>query len=541
MQKSIRNRLGWLDAPDRFAAETDDLTAWAGGVFQNRFTRALLLGMGGSSLCPEVLATTPHVLTGPMLALTVLDSTDPAVIRAAADAHPPGETLIIVSTKSGTTAETVSLETFFWERFRDRLGDEAGAHFVAITDPGNPLESRAKARGYRRGFLNPADIGGRYSALSYFGLVPAALMGYDLPGLLSRAQDMARRCRVPVGTDPRGPQAIQVGPPSENPGAELGMALAEHAKAGRDKLTFFAADALQAFPLWVEQLVAESLGKHGEGVVPIMGEPIIVTGSRHGTDLETRGISVMLQNPPSAGLGYGGDRVFVILQDESAPDPVLYDLATALSEAGHPVLTFALRDPAELWAEFFRWEFAVAVAGAIVGVNPFDEPDVDSAKARARDALRSLSTKTGQEASSQGAAVPLPTFLSWIKPGDYIAMLSYLPSTPGVRDGLEMLRETILARTGAAVTLGQGPRYLHSTGQMHKGGPTSGAFLLLTCDVAGELSIPGEAFTFGQLFRAQAMGDRAALEAAGRRVVHLHLARPVESALEDLCANISAS
>lgn len=512
--KEIRERFGWLEAPEAMDERAAELMAFAREARQDGLTRALLVGMGGSSLCPEVSRAAFGPVQRGGLALTVLDSTDPAAVARAAADHPVRETLVIVSTKSGTTGETASLEAHFWARAQAALGPDAGSRFVAVTDPGTPLAVRGAARRYRRVFLNPPDIGGRYSALSFFGLVPAALMGLDMPAALDRALRMAHACAPCVPAD-------------QNPGLILGAALAACAAAGRDKVTFLCAPSVASFGLWAEQLLAESTGKVGKGLVPVAGEPA---------------------GEPAV---YGPDRVFVVLQDGSAPDPRLDAAAARLSDAGHPVLPFSLMDRSDLWGEYFRWEFATAAAAVALGINPFDQPDVESAKIRTRAVLNSLSSG-GHASGGQAGAPARPDDpdeaaerfrgrLDAIRPGEYVAILAYLPQDRAVEGRLGELRLSVRDRTRAAVTLGLGPRYLHSTGQLHKGGPNSGVFLVLTAEPADDVPIPGQSYTFGQLYLAQALGDRETLEAAGRRVTHVHLRGRAPEALDRLRTHLTGT
>jgi len=525
-QRVAANRLGWLDSPARMRAETPALAGFAREVAAAEGDpHVVLLGMGGSSLAPEVLS----LVFGPRdggLPLTVLDDTGPAAVRAVATARDPGRTLFIVSSKSGGTVEVASFEKYFHEWVRAARGADgatgAGRAFVAITDPGSPLEDLAARRGYRRVFLNAPDIGGRYSALSYFGLVPGALLGLDLDALLASAAREA---------------ATLDGAAREQPGLLLGAALGELALAGRDKLTLLLDPAFAPFGSWIEQLVAESTGKDGRGIVPVVDEP--------------------LAGPER----YGADRVFVTMTlaaHSREGEPAL----AALERAGHPVLRWSLESPLELGGEFLRWEIATATAGAVLGVDPFDEPNVTEAKQATREALdawlaegrfptREAVARRGDRAAYAPAAAAADlgrragdpadvgawarALLSLARPGDYVALLAYLQRTPGRHQRLEQLRVASRAMTGCATTLGYGPRYLHSTGQLHKGGADTGLFLLLTADDEGdEIPIPGERYGFGALRFAQAAGDHLVLERRGRRVVRLHLGANVEESLDAL-------
>ena len=526
------NRLGWLESPALMRGATPALSAFAGAAAGSS-THVVLLGMGGSSLAPEVLS----LVFGPgagALPLTVLDDTGPAAVRAVAAAHDPARTLFLVSSKSGGTIEVASFEKYFHEWVLAALGVEgaggAGGRFVAITDPGSPLEDLAARRGYRRAFLNPADIGGRYSALSYFGLVPAALLGIDLDLLITSAA----REGAPLGA----------GPAAEHPGVARGAALGELARAGRDKLTLVLDPAIAPFGSWVEQLVAESTGKDGRGILPVVDEP--------------------LAGPAL----YGADRVFVALSLAGRP-PVAEAALGALERAGHPVVRWALDSPADLGAEFLRWEIATATAGAVLDVDPFDEPNVTEAKQATRAALdawlasgrfpvvdpvartgdRAAYAPADRAAELRALAGDAGDVAAWARallglagPGDYVALLAYVQRTPSRHRQLERLRSAARAMTRCATTLGYGPRYLHSTGQLHKGGAANGLFLLLTADdEGGEIPIPGERYGFGALRFAQAAGDHQVLERRGRRVVRVHLGADVEGSLDALIETVTAA
>ena len=382
------------------------------------------------------------------------------------------KTLFIISSKSGTTQESDSFFRYFWERTGGR-----GRQFVAITDPGTPLERLAGERGFRRTFVNPADIGGRYSALSFFGLVPAALIGVDVQTLLHRAHRMAECCAAWV-------------PALENPAAWLGAALGEAALAGRDKVTFVLSPGVASFGLWVEQLIAESTGKEGKGILPVADEPLGVPGV------------------------YGQDRVFVSMALAGETDAATESRLVELEKAGHPVVHLRLDDRYDLGQEFFRWEFATAVAGAVLGINPFDQPNVAESKANTKAVLAKRSPP-----SPAASAGELEKFLAAIMPGDYLAIMAYLPPTPENDRRLAAIRLRLRDRLKVATTFGYGPRFLHSTGQLHKGGRPIGHFLQITQRAEQDLPIPGETFTFGQLEAAQAEGDLLALRSRGRPVI----------------------
>ena len=500
-QRVAANRLGWLASPGVMEGHARELKEFAAGIAHAGFTHAVLLGMGGSSLAPEVLRLTFEARAG-MLDLAVLDNTSPAAVRAVTQSHDLTRTLFVVSSKSGGTLEVASFEKHFFEAVRAVRGDQAGRSFVAITDPGTALETLARSRGYARVFANPADIGGRYSALSYFGMVPAALIGADLEGLLAGARAEA----LAPGADAAAarPQAVL-----------LGAALGELALAGRDKVTLVLDRRIAALGAWIEQLVAESTGKGGHGLIPIADEPL---------------------GPPSA---YGNDRVFVAVAVQ-APDPPSDASLRTLEAAGHPVLRWTRSSPTELGAEFLRWEIATATAGAVLGVDPFDEPNVAEAKQATKITLDRYLAEGRFPAPVEAQPAALSDLLDQARPGDYFALLAYLHRTPGTQDRLARLRLAIRDRARLATTLGYGPRYLHSTGQLHKGGPNTGLFLLLTADEGDDVPIPGERYGFAALRHAQAAGDLEVLERHGRRVAHLHLGSGIEPALDRLIASIPA-
>ncbi|HJT37131.1 MAG TPA: bifunctional transaldolase/phosoglucose isomerase [Actinomycetota bacterium] len=458
----IDDRLGWLTVVDTMLEQVADLERFAKKAASDGLRVAVLCGMGGSSLAPEVFARTYGAADG-ALELIVLDTTHPDAIARVTNELPPEETLYVIASKSGTTLETNSHLEHFWARTPD------GSHFVAITDPGTPLEKLARERGFRRVFLNPPDIGGRYSALSLFGLVPAALLGAPLFELLDAAQEMACACDPAV-------------PAEQNPGAWLGAAIGEAARAGRDKLTFVLPDAIASFGDWVEQLIAESTGKEGTGIVPVVGE-----------DLGT----------PEA---YRADRVFITYGEQFSMDK---ELVIALPDRGVQ----------HLGAEFFRWEFATAVAGYVLGINPFDQPNVASAKQATADILQAATPETPALDDVEG-------LLAQVKQGDYIALQAFIDPTEEARDQLQRARLALRDRFAVATTRGFGPRYLHSTGQLHKGGPNTGVFIQIVDDErTNDVPIPGKPFSFGALIDAQAFGDLRSLRAAGRRVARTTMSR----------------
>ena len=467
----ITDRLGWLNVADwMLDSEHEtrrlmDLRSFAGELASEGYQTAVLLGMGGSSLGPAVLFQTFGQAPG-ALQLIVLDSTDPRAIKDVEDRLDLGRTVFIVASKSGTTLETLSHFAYFWDKVPD------GRHFVAITDPGTKLEALANERGFRRVFSNPPDIGGRYSVLSYFGIVPAALMGVDPAALLASAQEMMGACHDAVA-------------PAQNPGAWLGAVLGEAAVEGRDKVTLAFAPSVRTLGWWVEQLIAESTGKEGKGILPVEGEPI---------------------GPPAV---YSDDRLFVAVGD--------VDGLGALESAGYPVVRIPFGDKLDLGGEFFRWEFATAVAGHVLGINPFDQPNVQSAKDATARILQA--GRAGEQPEVEDAS----TVLARVRPHDYIAIQAYLPPSPETDEALLRARVALRDHHRVATTTGYGPRYLHSTGQLHKGGANNGVFLQVVSDDPVDLPIPDQPFTFGTLEKAQALGDLESLLGQGRRATRVTL------------------
>lgn len=529
---AIAERLGWLDAPAHFTDQIAALEGFGDGIVESGFTTAIVAGMGGSSLAPDVLHRTFGTTEG-YLDLRVLDSTDPATVAAVFGDLDPLRTLVIVASKSGTTVEPNA----FLAEARDRAGTALDRHrrhafegpgelMAVITDPGKSLEAIPHHDEFRSVFLNPPDIGGRYSALTYVGLVPASLIGLDLDALLASASAMLGACREPE--------------PSANPGVSLGLALGTMAKAGRDKLTFLADDEIASFGAWVEQLIAESTGKHGVGIVPIDGEPAV---------------------EPQR---YGSDRAFVRLALDGAADSDGDALADALEAAGHPVIRIRLADPIDIGAEFVRWEVATAIAGAVLGIDPFDQPNVEEAKQLTRDVL--AKAERGEAGASPpapiadgdgialhgdaplrltsadgGVVAELRRHLARRKPTSYLAIQAFIAATPERDASLARIREALLRATGNATTLGYGPRFLHSTGQLHKGGAPIGWFLQLTSDHPDDHRIPGWAYTFGQLIDAQAAGDFAAIEAHDLPILRVHLGSDVDAGLATLGRALDAA
>jgi len=505
IQQKIANRLGWLSSPALMAESVGRVKAFAEGVRRDGFTDVVLLGMGGSSLAPEVLRAVVGAAPG-WPRLHMLDSTDPAAILAVTT--PPKTTLFLLASKSGTTIEPNSLAAHFRRVLEDAGIERWADHFVAITDPGTELARRAAAEHFRDTFINPADIGGRFSALSFFGIVPSALMGQDIESLVHWGIEMLADAQILSGNS------------TTNPAVGLGLLMAAGAKNGRDKLTLIVPPALEAFGLWVEQLVAESTGKQGVGVVPIAGETLA---------------------SPAA---YGADRLFVRLRQTESVDEAALD-ATMSQFTGVPLLTIDFEEPTALGAEFVRWEVATAVAGALLGVNPFDEPNVSQAKDAttvllkqhaATGALpmpsadRTLAggvtlTLSSAARSALGTATP-ESFLSAVAAGDYVGILAYLGPDPAFASAVASFRSAVRAKTQAATMFGYGPRYLHSTGQLHKGGANNGVFVLISNTPATDVDIPGQNYSFGTLELAQALGDFNSLEASGRRAIHIHLPVP---------------
>jgi transaldolase / glucose-6-phosphate isomerase len=473
------HRLGWLTVVDAMHEQVPDLLDFASGCREEGVTDAILLGMGGSSLAPEVFRVSFGEREG-SLRLHVLDSTDPEAIAAVEAAVDLEHALFVVSSKSGGTIETLSHFAYFWERI------PRGDRFVAITDPHSPLERLATEHGFRRTFLNDPEIGGRYSALSYVGLVPAALMGADIGGLLDRAGVAEQAC-------------VSYDTTEANSGLWLGLAFGALARCGYDKLTFVVAEPIAAFGLWVEQLVAESTGKHGRGVVPVAGEPL---------------------GPPEA---YGDDRVFVHLRSVDAPDADHDAALDALARAGHPTITLAAHGAADLGRLMFFAEFATAVAGWVLGINPFDQPDVQEAKDRTDGVLERYESDGSLPDVAEADDAALRELLLDSKPPAYVAIMAYVPPSGAFDAAVDELREAIRDATRATTTFGYGPRFLHSTGQLHKGGPAQGRFLQLTHDGPDDLDVPGRPWSFGTLEEAQAVGDLESLRARGRPAERVRL------------------
>lgn len=516
----IKNRLGWLDAPGWCKEQIPELEVFAREISEAGFTSVILLGMGGSSLCPEVFRQTFGSAPG-FPSLFVLDTTDAATIREIESAVNLESTLFIVASKSGGTIEVMSFYKYFYRKLLDLKGEKAGENFIAITDPGSSLQKLGEKIKFRRIYLNPVDIGGRFSALSYFGLVPAALIGMDLKKLVESASKMIETCGSDIS-------------PSENSGFRLGVLLGEMSRKGRDKLTFFLSEPVASFGYWVEQLIAESTGKEGTGILPVEGESI---------DKSTV---------------YGKDRLFVAisLKGDDTKEAELADLEAA----GHPVVRIELEDLYDIGGQFFLWEMATSVAGVILGINPFDEPNVTESKTNTAHLLeeyRLTGSLPAEEVIVQEKGIKIysppdyrreletsistESFSAFIQAhfkrvnsGDYLALTAYIQSTPENRQILNDIRLKLRDTLNVATTIGYGPRFLHSTGQFHKGGGDNGVFIQITADSACDLAIPGEPYSFNLLKSAQAMGDFQSLSTRKRRLIRLHLTQDVESSLNYL-------
>ena len=502
--------LGWLQIASAQLRDLRPLRALQQETASGAFDHALLLGMGGSSLCPDVLRLSfGNVAGAPKL--HVLDSTDPAQVRSVEDQITLDRTLFIVSSKSGTTLEPNIFQSYFFDRVQKQVGtNDAGARFIAVTDPGSKLEQLANTQGFRHVFYGLPSIGGRYSALSHFGMVPASVMGLDIERLLSRAEAMQTRCTDAV-------------PLRENPGAMLGLTLGAAARLGRDKVTITASPGVRDFGGWLEQLLAESTGKRGMGLIPVEGEAL---------------------GQPS---DYGTDRIFVYLRDESAPETLQDQAVAQLEDTGLPVIRVGLQDRYDLGGEFFRWEFATAVIGAVLQINPYDQPDVEASKVETRRLTDRYETdgrlppevplvRAGQleayadavNARALGAAESTVDELvaaqcAMLGEGDYLAILAYVEMSASHQEVLQRLRHAVRDSRGVATCVGFGPRFLHSTGQAYKGGPNTGVFLQITCADTVDLPVPGRRYSFGVVKAAQARGDFEVLSTRARRALRLHV------------------
>ena len=532
--ETIADRLGWLDAPAHFTERVAGLEGFGDAVVDEGYTTAVVAGMGGSSLAPDVLHRTFGSLEG-YLAVRILDSTDPACVAATLDDLDPLHTLVIIASKSGTTTEPNAFLAYAWSRAEAALKaiphhryEHSGAYFAAITDPGKSVEAIAHSDDFREVFINPPDVGGRYSALTLVGLVPASLIGIDLDALLASASAMLGACREPD--------------PAINPGVSLGLAMGTLAKAGRDKLTFLTDDEIGSFGAWAEQLIAESTGKHGVGIVPVDLEPLGTVAS------------------------YGQDRAFVRLSLAGADGGARPALAAALEAAGHPVIRIEIADPIDLGAEFVRWEVATAIAGAVMGIDPFDQPNVEEAKQLTREVLDAVGHgRSGSHAiptidpiaagdgltlygdaalrlaASGDVTAELARHLARRRPDAYLCLQPFIAPSPARDEALARIRALLRDRTGRATTAGYGPRFLHSTGQLHKGGAPIGWFIQLTSDHPADIGIPGWPYTFGQLIDAQAAGDLAAIESHDLPIVRVHLGADPDAGLAALERALAAA
>ncbi len=504
-QPELADRLGWLELPESMAQQVAQLRALADQVKADGIRHVVLLGMGGSSLAPEVFQQTFGNAAG-YPALQVLDSTHPSAVKAIEARVDLARTLFVVSSKSGTTTETHSFFCYFWDKLR-QIEDAPGGHFVAITDPGTPLEVLAKERHFRATFSAPVEVGGRYSALTVFGLVPAALIGVDVGAVLARARRMSEAC---------GPSVAD----GRNPGLLLGAVLGELTLAKRDKVTFLCSPSLGAFPCWVEQLIAESTGKERKGIVPVAGEYF------------------------AAPEKYGADRFFVYLRLESDDNLALDRRLAALAANGHPVARVDLKDKYDIGQEFFRWEFAVAAAGAVLEINPFNQPDVQLAKDLAKKAMAARGGKSagaGKNEIAAGADGLPQAVASWLerkKNRDYISVQAYIDPSAEHRALLAEICAALQSRLGVATTLGFGPRFLHSTGQLHKGGPNSVLVLQIVDQPSENLAVPENDYTFDALIRAQGLGDFTALKQRRRRVLRVNLGGDRAGGLKQLAKNL---
>jgi glucose-6-phosphate isomerase len=528
-QRVIKNALGWLTVPGVMLGQVDEILRFVDEVRNAGFKHAVVLGMGGSSLCPDVCRATFGTVPG-FLELYVLDSTVPASVARVEKSVDVAKTLFLVSSKSGGTAETTSFYKYFYYRVGNLQGERAGENFVAITDPGTSLEKLALARRFRRVFHGQPDIGGRYSALSSFGMVPAALAGVDIRGLLAGGEEMVRACSGSVSA-------------KDNPGAWLGVTMAEAARAGRDKITFAISPRVETFADWTEQLMAESTGKEGKGLVPVAREAL---------------------GDPAA---YGNDRLFVYMRLPSQTEEDVEQKLQALEAAGHPVIRIDLQDVLDLGKEFFRWEVATATAGALLGINPFDQPNVQESKDNTNRLLAQFgaqgkfvedapvvesegvglycdaTTRSSLERATKPRAMTgyLAAFLGQARPGDYIALLAYLEPSSEHKTRVESIRLRLRDALRLATTVGFGPRYLHSTGQLHKGGAANGLFIQITADDAEDLPVPGEPYSFSVLKQAQALGDLQSLQSKNRRVVCFHLGKSAQAGLERLAGVVETA
>ncbi len=516
--EEIKIRIGWLNSAEDFLNKAGEVEQFVKGLKADKYKYAVLLGMGGSSLCPEVSRETFGTKAG-FLELFVLDNTDPAAVKDVELKIDLSKSLFIVASKSGTTLESHSFYKYFYEQTQKIAGDSAGKHFAAITDPGTSLVKEAEEKGFRHVFENPIEFGGRYSALSYFGLVPMALIGIDIKKILTSAHQMQLSCGSAI-------------PAEANPGVSLGAFLGVNQRLGRNKVTFVLADSIKAFGLWVEQLIAESTGKDGKGLLPVESEK--------------------LGKPEN----YSNDRVFVYVY--TPEDKKEESKVSLLEKAGHPVARIEIKDKYAIGGEYLRWEIATAAASTVMGVDAFDQPNVAESKKNTNNLLagwkQSGNFDEGEPVVSQnGVSIFCNSSANWLfeghrkslkdfmsayfklaAPSDYISMLAYFLQTPGRHKLLQSIRLGLRDKFKTATTLGYGPRYLHSTGQLHKGGPNEGIFVIFTSDAKEEVSIPEEQFGFATLQRAQALGDFGSLNNKNRRVIRVHLGADVEGSLKTI-------
>jgi transaldolase/glucose-6-phosphate isomerase len=499
-KKIISNALGWLTVADELKKASTELMAFASSV-KSEFDDVVVLGMGGSSLCSEVTRRLFGAHAG-YPRLSVLDSTVPDAVHALETRLDLKRTLFVVASKSGTTTEPAMFHRYFYDRVKSVKGDKAGENFVAVTDPETQLGRDAKADNFRRIFINPADIGGRYSALSYFGMVPAAIAGVDVATLLDRAVHASHVAQVPSV--------------KKNPAAMLGTVIGALATQGRDKLTLITPAPLDTLGLWIEQLIAESTGKEGKGILPVAGEPLL--------------------NPAD----YGKDRLFVCVRmrssDMTAP-------LKALVDAGHPVVDLVLEESLDIGEIFFTWEFATAIAGALIGIDAFDQPNVQESKDNTKRLLEEFKSSgtmhTDQQQIKPDDAAAIGALLASVKPGDYVALTEYFAESPDRDKKIASIRESVGSALHVATTTGYGPRFLHSTGQLHKGGPATGVYMQLTGGGHADVAIPGEKFGFGVLVRAQAIGDLQSLASRNRRAVSVDLGDNIDAGLETLTKTVT--
>lgn len=516
--KEIKIRIGWLDSMEYFLDKAAEVEEFVQGVKAAKYKYAVVLGMGGSSLSPEVSKETFGTKSG-YLELHVLDNTDPAAVKDLHSKLDLSKTIFLVSSKSGTTTETLSFYRYFYQETEKVVGSSANEHFAVITDPGTPLLKEAQEKNLRHAFENPIEFGGRYSALSFFGLVPMALIGIDIKKILNNAHQMQ------ISSGPYVPAAI-------NPGVGLGTLLGVNQKLGRDKVTFVMSDSIKAFGLWVEQLIAESTGKEGKGLLPVEGEKL---------------------DKPEV---YSNDRVFVYMftTDDKKDERKI----AALEKAGHPVVRIEIKDSHAIGAEYLRWEIATAAASTVMGINAFDQPNVQESKTNTKNLLKewrqngtfgegnpvvagkNISVYCNQSAEwlfdghRKSVKDFVNTFFKLTKQHDYISTLAYFLQTPARHKLLQTLRITLRDKLKSATTLGYGPRYLHSTGQLHKGGPNEGLYVIFSADATEDVAIPGEEFGFATLQRSQALGDFRSLDDKSRRVIRVHLGKNIEEGLKEL-------